>query len=107
VHWCWGDKGNHECSLSSLQCEFAARPSRTSKSPLCLICEEILSDYAWTFRDDHSRYQQSPWLPRTISTPPVATLMRFEIGAPLQPFLMLMRMKKLERGYSEGVERYP
>jgi hypothetical protein len=48
-----------------------------------------------------------PWLPRTISTPPVATLMRFEIGAPLQPFFMLMRMKKLERGYSEGVERYP
>jgi hypothetical protein len=29
------------------------------------------------------------------------------VTAPLQPYFMHMRMKKLERGYSEGVDRYP
>ena len=42
-------KKDHECSLSSLQCKFAARTLGTCASEWTILpyCGAFLSDYAW------------------------------------------------------------
>jgi hypothetical protein len=72
-HGCSDAERNHKCSLSSLQCEFAARPFGTGPSEwtdlsdLRRVSQRLRMDHA---RDDPARDATT----RTISAPALAAL---------------------------------